>query len=134
MSDKTKRMLHCLHPPDGCQVRKLIGLIIILTGLVRIFGTDPALARRSTEMIAVYGVAQVIVGLALLLTNHDYRNSMLGRIVAALGVGLLTVLIIQFWPYPTGFAYIAFAGSLLVEVTTHKPCYCKFIEQSGIVE
>jgi len=120
---KAKSILRRLHPPDGCQIRKLIGIIIVFTGLVRIFGTDPALAIQPS-MVHLYGILQVIIGIILLATNHRHRCKLIGRISAALAVGLLTILVFQFWPYPTGFAYIIFAYSLLTEVMANQQCDC----------
>jgi hypothetical protein len=131
MNKNISRLLHCVSLFDGCRIRKLIGVVIITTGFVRIFGTDPVLSSRSAAMIAIYGVLQVVIGLALLLTNHEYRTSSTGRIIAAMAFSLLIVLIVQFWPYPTGFAYIIFSYSLLMEIITLQPCTCALLESSN---
>lgn len=90
-------LLWLLTPPCGTGIRDLIGVIFVLQGLVRlidgrVFSTT-ALVGGSTEM---YGLAQMLLGMGLLLTRKQ-RHARWGRGAAAFACGMCVWLVIAAW-------------------------------------
>lgn len=99
-----------------CRVRNLLGWYEILNGVGRIAVTWLAPGCCTLSMPTwLYGGLYVFCGIWLLATTRC-RQSLGGRLAAAVSVGLLTYIAIDAWPVAHhALTYGLFAGVMILE-------------------
>jgi hypothetical protein len=95
-------------------LRVYIGLALLIVGLLRSNILPLPMLRNYAEPSWLYGVAQLVAGLGLLLTTH-YRVRWFGRLASVVAVAVTSMLAYALTTlFSTGAVWYALAAGMLL--------------------
>ena len=115
-------------PPRGCEVRRMIGMLLVLFGMIRLLQLPAAGVIDLDWLLALpFGVApaiKLVIGAALMLTSNGQRLRWPGVATTVVACVYCIVLCRASLPSVNGAAiYAMFAYALLGEAGSRHECH-----------
>lgn len=113
-----QRVWAVIQPPSGRDARRVVMTFTALVAAGR-FGLTAVTSPGSASRINVipswqYGIAFLVLLLALIVTLGSRRVTMFGFVTSVLGCGIYTLQAVDVWPVLPSAAYYALMGLILM--------------------
>jgi hypothetical protein len=95
-----RTLLRFLKPPEGCRVRKVLGLLLVGFGVYRLITLGSSVTELTWLPFYIYGIGKIVAGLAILCTNHQHRLTRYGYVATWLTVGVSVMAFADAFPTP----------------------------------